>query len=268
MTVCGHDQKALWNSLIGSNDDIYYHWSYNETFYKVGDGEPVLFYLSDANTRIYSVLMLRKISDLRPFRDFAAYYDASTPYGYGGTVMKGALNFELLELFFDEMSAFFEDNNIVSEYQRLDPVSGNVALYAGQPYDCTVCSKTVCMRLESAQQIWNDMKSPCRNRIRKAQNNGVVTTSGFDEYFMCVFRDIYTQTMARRNASSFYFFNDDFFESILTNLKDNARIYLALYRDKPVSAILNLYSAGNAMYHLGGSPYRLYESRCQQPLDL
>ena len=253
MTVCGREQKELWNSLIGKDDEIYYHWSYNEAFYKMGDGEPTLFYLSDKNTRIYCVLMRRKISDLELFKDFSGYYDVSTPYGYGGTTMKGALNFELLEQFFDEMTAYCTANKIVSEYQRLDPVSRNAALYAGQPYDCTDFSKTVCMSLQSPEQIWSDMKSQCRNHIRKAIKNEISVKSGYDEQFMRIFRDIYTQTMERRDASSYYFFNNAFFDSMLTNLRENARIYVAFYNDKPISSVLMLYAGNNATYHLGGS---------------
>jgi hypothetical protein len=57
MTVCDHGQKDLWNTLIGRDDDIYYHWAYSDAFYQVGSGLPTLFYLSDGRTRIYTVLM-------------------------------------------------------------------------------------------------------------------------------------------------------------------------------------------------------------------
>jgi hypothetical protein len=89
MTVCDHGQKDLWNTLIGRDDDIYYHWAYSDAFYQVGSGLPTLFYLSDGRTRIYTVLMMRELWTLEPFEEFVGYYDVATPYGYGGIVLKG-----------------------------------------------------------------------------------------------------------------------------------------------------------------------------------
>ncbi len=253
MTVCEHSQKDLWNALICGDDDIYYHWAYSDTFYHMGSGQPTLFYLSDGRTRIYTVLMIRKISSIEPFNDFDNFYDVATPYGYGGTALKGPPNETLLSQFFNEMSTYLIQHNVVAEYSRLDPVSGNVGLYAGQPYDCTDFSKTVCMRLHSPEQILSDMKSECRNRIRKAAKNAVTVVSGFDTRYMAIFRDVYYETMKRHNTKPYYFFNDAFFRSTLSNFKEHAHIYLAICNDIPISAILILYSAGNALYHLGGS---------------
>ncbi len=253
MTVCNHEQKELWNTLIGKDDDIYYHWAYSDSFYQVGSGIPTLFYLSDGRTRIYTVLMIRKISDLEPFGDFVGYHDVATPYGYGGTVVKGFPNGQLLEQFFDEMSAQLRSLNVVAEYSRLDPVSGNVGLYGGQPYDCNDFTKTVCMRLESAEQVFADMKGTSRNHIRKAIENKITVTSGFDDSYLDIFRNIYNETMARRNANSYYYFNDAFYSSILSGLNGKAKFYVAWYQGLPISSTIMLYSAGNATYHLGGT---------------
>ena len=253
MTVCDHGQKDLWNELIGADDEVYYHWGYSDAFYKIGSGIPTLFYLSDGCTRIYNVLMMRELWKLEPFEDFTGYYDVATPYGYGGTSMKGPPNEALLKQFFDEMSVYLKQQKVVAEYSRLDPVIGNVSLYDGQPYDCSDYSKTVCIRLQSPDQIWNDMKSSCRNRIRSACASDITVTSGLDARLMTEFRVVYEKTMKRRQAKPYYFFNDAFFESILSNLTGHTKIYLAHHDGVVVSALLILYSAGNAKSHLGGN---------------
>jgi hypothetical protein len=196
--------------------------------------------------------MLREISDLEPFKDFAGFRDAATPYGYGGITVKGPPNGALLKRFFDEMNAFCRDNRIVSEYHRIDPVGGSVAWYDGQPYDCTDSSKVVCIRLESPEQILSDMTHNCRNRVRKARSSGVVFEAGYDERFMGIFRAIYERTMAHNHAKDYYYFNDAFFDSMLENLQGKAKIYLSVYNGLPVSVAFAIYSAGNAAFHFSG----------------
>jgi hypothetical protein len=252
MTVCDHGQKDLWNTLIGRDDDIYYHWAYSDAFYQVGSGLPTLFYLSDGRTRIYTVLMMRELWTLEPFEEFVGYYDVATPYGYGGIVLKGPWNEGLLDQFYDEMTAYFNERRVVAEFSRLDPVSGNVGLYAGRPYDCADYTKTVRMYLDTPEQVFSDMKSTSRNRIRKALENEVNVTMGYNQSYFDIFREIYDETMTRRNARAYYYFSDAFYGSMLEGLKGKAKIYIAWYRELPVSLSCFVFR-GNATYHLGGS---------------
>jgi lipid II:glycine glycyltransferase (peptidoglycan interpeptide bridge formation enzyme) len=197
--------------------------------------------------------MMRELWTLEPFEEFVGYYDVATPYGYGGIVLKGPWNEGLLDQFYDEMTAYFNERRVVAEFSRLDPVSGNVGLYAGRPYDCADYTKTVRMYLDTPEQVFSDMKSTSRNRIRKALENEVNVTMGYNQSYFDIFREISDETMTRRNARAYYYFSDAFYGSMLEGLKGKAKIYIAWYRELPVSAFLVLYSAGNATYHLGGS---------------
>jgi hypothetical protein len=248
--------KEIWDSLICKDADIYYKWQYVDAFKVIGDGQPFLAYYESGNSKLYNVFLKRDISNHKFFKTHindSLYYDITTPYGYGGIVLNGEENIiKEYQLLFDE---YCIKNNIICEFVRLNPLSDNFKYYLNTHYECRRLSNTVYIQLESETQIWNNFKSQCRNKIRKAQNNGIEIKSGFNNKFMDEFKNIYYHTMNRDNGTDYYFFDNSFFKSVVKKLNRNATIYTAYYNDKPISSILILFSGKNAHYHLGGSLY-------------
>lgn len=254
--VVDFEDKETWDSLICKDADIYYKWQYVDAFRVIGDGEPFLAFYESGNSKLYNVFFKRDISNHKFFKEQinnSLYYDLTTPYGYGGIVINGDESIvKKYQLLFDE---YCLKNNIICEFVRLNPLSNNFKYYLDTQYECIKLSHTVYIQLESETQIWDNLRSACRNRIRKAQNNGVEIKSGFNSNFMEEFKNIYYHTMNRDNGTDYYFFDNSFFYSILKNLNRNAKIFTAYYNDKPISSILILFSGENAHYHLGGSLY-------------
>lgn len=246
--------KEIWDSLICEDADIYYKWQYVDAFRVIGDGEPFLAYYESGNSKLYNVFLKRDISNHEFYKariNDSLYYDITTPYGYGGIVLNGEENIvKEYQLLFDE---YCIKNNIICEFVRLNPLSNNFKYYMDTHYECIKLSTTVYIQLESEIKIWDDFKSSCRNKIRKAQNNDIEIKSGFDSKFMDEFKEIYYRTMDRDKGTNYYYFENGFFDSILKNLNKNGRIYTAYYNEKPISSILILFSGKNAHYHLGGS---------------
>lgn len=53
--------------------------------------------------------------------------------------------------------------------------------------------------------------------------------------------------------TGYYFFNNDFFNDIEKNLKNNAIIYSAYMNNIPISSSIIIYNGKNVHYHLSGS---------------
>ena len=70
----------------------------------------------------------------------------------------------------------------------------------------------------------------------------------FKEFF-----ELYNETMKRDNATEYYYFSKDFFESIYINMKNNAKLYIVYYQERAINALLVIYNETNANYHLSGS---------------
>lgn len=257
--VVDFDNKAKW-SEITNDREVYYQWQYVDAFQKRGDGTPVLAYASDGTEAVTNVFFLRNINEDLKIDLEKQYFDIATPYGYGGVDYKGN-NKQLLHFFFEKFEEYCKEKNIVSEFIRLCPFTDNYKNYEdSNDYIINKISKTVGMKLESPEQIWNDMKSSCRGKVRKAQKNNLVVKSGFTKRQMDEFKKIYYDTMGRDNADNYYFFDDEFFDSVLKNLANFANIYTVYLDQTPISSTIVIYNGNSAHYHLSGtlSDYMTY----------
>ena len=248
--IIGFENKEEWAKIV-FNGEIYYQWEYVDAFYRNGDGIPKLAYAELEDEYVYNVFFIRDIvKDLKLNNEYSCY-DIITPYGYGG-VNANTNNRNLINYFFKNFSIYCNQNKIVSEFVRFNPLLNNFRYYSDD-YDIINASKTVYMKLDNSEQIWNDLESRCRNTIRKARNNNLEIKSGLNKKMLSEFIDIYNETMRRDNANSYYFFNDDFFDSILNNLEKNAKIYTVYYEGKAINSSIILFNGENAHYHLSGT---------------
>ena len=246
--------KEEWESIVGKNCEVYDMWQYVSAFEKNDDGEATLIYKKYKNGLIYNIVFKRNISEIPEFRNDKNWFDFISPYGYAGVKVNGKITNENLKDFFKEYSEYCKNNNVISEFIRLNPLQENEKNYIfDKSFNIIYNSKTVFIKLESQEQIWNDLKSTCRNRIRKAQNNGIIIKSGFSDKMFEEFLNIYRETMNRDNAKDYYYFNEDFFNDIKLNMNNNATIVTAYLNDTAIDSVLIIYNGDNAHYHLGGT---------------
>ena len=249
--IIDFNNKDKWQEVT-KNREVYYQWQYVDAFYQIGDGIPKLAYAELNGEYIINVFFLRSIA-----KDFSLaekeydYYDIITPYGYGGIDCVKE-NTELLQYYHKMFENYCVKNNIISEFVRLCPFTNNYVNYDNS-YEIINVSKTVYMKLDNPNQIWNDMEGRCRTSIRKALNNNLIVKSGFDKKMLNEFVEIYRETMTRDSADNYYFFNDVFFDSIYNNLDKFAKIYTVYLDEKPVSSSIVLFNSCGAHYHLSGT---------------
>lgn len=237
--------------------DVYYLPEYLNAFQLNGDGNPVLFYHKGENYEAANVVILRKISDIEGLGQFKSNedkYDIITPYGYGGFLVNGEITDKNINELSDIYTEFCRSEHIISEFVRFHPLLHNHEKLENM-YEVVEAGNTVLMELHSEEDIWKNITSKNRNMIRKAEKNGIVIKNGFSKNLMKSFRVLYEATMDRDHAQKYYYFNDQFYESILAKAKDMAKIFYAEYEDKIISASIILYSNGKMHYHLSGSDY-------------
>ena len=119
-------------------------------------------------------------------------------------------------------------------------------------YDVLDLGKTISIDLSSEDAIWNNFTSKNRNTIRSAQKNNIEIKHCFDKKTFNEFKNIYEITMNKDNADSYYYFKDDFYDSILNDLYDNGDIFFAEYEDKPIAATIILKCNDKLTYHFSG----------------
>lgn len=253
LKVYNLETSEEWDQIVRSFDNYDTYWlsGYVKAFKIHGDGEPLLFYYEDSKVRGINVVMKRDVAEDSRFKGIIAekiFWDFASPYGYGGWIIEGDNSDSL----FDAYEKWCKNNGIVSEFVRFHPVLENHK-FSQSRYDVIPLGNTVAMDLSSPEVIWSNIHSKNRNMIRKAIKNGIVIYSGrFPEIFF-EFRKIYNATMDKDNAEEYYYFEPEFYNSILNDLPQNAQVFYAVYEGKVIAASIMLAANGYMNYHLSGS---------------
>lgn len=251
--VLNLEHSNEWDNIVRSfkKYDVYWLSGYVKAFNKHGDGEPLLFYYEEKNSRAINVVMKRDISDDPNFLEVlpkGQYFDLTTPYGYGGWIIEAEDTTKIFTLY----EEWCKKNNIVSEFVRYHPIIKNYE-YTKNYYNTTFIGKTVAIDLNSPETIFENMTGKNRNCIRKAKKNGIKVYNGrFPEIYE-KFQLIYKETMDKNNADSYYYFNEDFFQSLCEDLPYNSQIFYATLEDKIIAGAIILVSNCKMNYHLSGS---------------
>ena len=248
------EQADEWDKVVRSfvSHDVYYLPGYARAFQLHGDGEPMLFYYEGDDIKGINVVMKRDIADVEFFADKIerdTYFDFITPYGYGGWIIEGSGDVSDLA---DKYTKWCAEHNIVSEFVRYHPLLNNVSCLK-EFYEVVDLGKTISIDLSSPDVIWANLTSKNRNMVRKAEKSGVNIFHGQFPQIYETFKHIYNLTMDSDNASEYYYFRDDFYDSIINDLSDEAQIFWAEVEGKIIAASIMISTNGRMNYHLSGS---------------
>ena len=253
LSVYSLEKTEQWDSVVRTfvEYDVYWLSGYVKAFQIHGDGDPLLFLFEGYGVRAMNVVMKRDISKMEPFSgkiESNAYFDFSTPYGYGGWLIEG----ETYEQLFTEYEEWCLKNGVISEFVRFHPVLKN-HLYVESAYVVVFLGETVVVNLNSPEAIWSNITSKNRNVIRKAQKNGIKIYNGNYPDIYDKFKVIYNDTMDKDNAEEYYYFEEEFYMSILDDLPQNAQVFYATLDSKVIAASIIIAANGKQTYHLSGS---------------
>ena len=237
-----------------NNYDVYYFPEYAKTCDLIEKGEMYLFVFEDNDHIFYYPFRMRCISDIQALSDYSGWYDITTDYGYGGPIIwtyDGNVQQTFIHNAIQCFNSFCQDQHIVTEFCRFHPLYEN-ALNIRPYYDPIFCNKTVWVDLSlSEQACFKQFRSGHRSDIRKANQHGIhVELCNFYEH-LDTFYTLYIQTMQRVNASKFYFFKKEFFESTLKNLKNHSGLFVAMYQGVHVASGIYIWGHKWIHYHFG-----------------
>ncbi|MDP4132469.1 MAG: GNAT family N-acetyltransferase [Bacillota bacterium] len=253
LQIISIDQSDRWDNIVKSfkDYDVYYLSGYVKAFELHGDGEPMLFYFDNGSTRAINVAMKRDIAKDENFVGKIpenTYFDLSTPYGYGGFIIEG----DDIKSLNDSYGEYCQKNNIISEFVRFNPVINNCR-NAAETYETVCLGNTVCIDTTNDDIIWDNFISQNRNKIRKAKKSGLKVFWGRDEWLIDEFIKIYNETMKRDNATSYYYFNKEFYQSVFNDLKYNSMFFYTKLNDEIIAISIIMYCNNKMHYHLSAS---------------
>ncbi len=224
--------------------DIYYTKEYCR-LYETKQSKAFLFVCSEGkNIGIYPFLK----TSIQGYSGFEEYYDIETPYGYGGPLVNN-YDKEFNVVFEESFLEFCYKNNIIAEFVRFHPILENKNIFKNN-IDIIFDRNTIVIDLSRGiERVWEeDITSKNRNMIRKGEKNNlqIQITEDYQEFL-----EIYNNTMRKVNASSFYFFNEDYYKSII-KIKGISIFTVMLNEEIIATAIFMKYNK-HFHYHLAGS---------------
>lgn len=259
--LLGLDESEQWRKWLikAGCHDVYFFPEYARSWSNVEQGTSQLFvYESEGNVFIYP-FRRRSFAQVEGLSDFSDWYDITSDYGYGGPFVSLRKEGSPSDFMIQAISALDEtcrERNIVSEFCRFHPLLANFQ-YVEAFYQPINCTRTAWIDLTlSPEEIWRQIRKGHRYDLRKAEKKGVeiLIVSGIEDSLICY--DLYIQTMKDINASRYYYFNRDLFESTIRLLSEYVVIFLAKYQGKTTAASMFIYGDRFFHYHFSGMDRR------------
>jgi len=252
--------SGLWDATIRSvpHYDVHQLSAYVRAFARDQNAEPLLVWYEDDGGVALQTVMKRDVATsgrLESLVEPGQWFDLVTPYGYGGFLVEGSINWGNLRR---EYSKFCDEQSVVCEFVRFFLDSEYAYHFSGST---RIAMSNVVRSLSlSEEEIWSDYEHKVRKNVKKAARAGLqfeVDTAGdrLDDFLR-----IYYGTMGRTGASEEFFFSSDFFDD-LKQLEENVAWVHVLHDDKVVSSELVLLDSDRAYSFLGGTDSGYFEMR-------
>jgi hypothetical protein len=240
------------NGFPKDGSDIYFSPEYSLLNSPLEDGAPKCIKFENSEGIAIYPYLERNIPLV--LTDGKEMKDVTTPYGYGGPIST-IYSPSFVESFNKALDEYFLDMGYVSEFIRFHPVLENHKLrsceviYVHDTYGVDFGGKDFTKSLT----FWKDS---LKRGVKKAEKlNLRFEMNILDERELDDFIKIYTRTMERKKALSFYFFNDQYWDLLLELSKRNMVFIASVFfeEEKIASAIFLSWNGFYLHYHLGGS---------------
>jgi hypothetical protein len=206
---------------------------------------------------------------LVPFirRDITAdLWDATSAYGYGGPLVSTGAPPDFADAAFRAAVDVLREAGCVSCFLRLHPLlnahwKSSLGLVVEQ-------GRTVSIDLtKPPDKLWQETRSRHKNGINRARRAGVTVRLDRNFEALSHFIDLYNQTMTRRCATAYYFFDGQYYRSLVDGLGKDLLLFVAEEADQVIGGALFTLArpSGIMQYHLSGSDW---DYRHRQPTKI
>lgn len=234
-------------------EDIYFDERYGKISEKMENGKVGIFNYICSEGNVRNIFIKREI----PIKlNNKVYYDITTPYGYGGPIIKYKNEKDkekILSEYKKKFSLYCEENNIVSEFIRFHPIVNNACDFK-TIYDIEKNRMTLGTNLKAYNDpVKEEFSKSCRKNIRRALKAGVKYEIEEAPKSIDDFIKVYYSTMDRNKADNFYYFDKNYFEDAIKYFKNNILIVKAIFEGKTIAAGFYFIFNKTIHIHLSGT---------------
>ena len=261
-TLTTIDSKSWDNTLKEIGEYDFFHMSgYHRLAELRGEGRAEMLVYREGNYVVAFPLLLRKI---KPMDDKLNFVDATSVAGLAGPISSAPLPDKTRKRFHEYLQDYFEQNNIVSVYSRLNPVMNQPELLKGYG-EVVEIGVTQSIDLTPPPEVqYARYRKSHRHNIRRLKRMGFVCEIVGVEY-LDDFMRIYIQTMDKLNANKAYYYDKSYFEFLLREMSDVMCLFICRDGENLASAkicssccgIVESYLSGTANEYLPLAPAKL-----------
>lgn len=233
-------QTNRWQQILElfNIKDIYYSCEYLVSALRLDPGQAALFYFVDdgGEGEVAYPFIKRELKE-----EGILFYDVTTPFGYGGPVFKiKGDGYKLAENFLAGFSKYCHAEKIVAEFIRFHPLMRNADFFKDE-LDLIPVHDTYTLSLKSGMFQEGNHEVECTSEYT-VKKLGTVKHM-FD--FLVLY---YSTIRLNEETDSFYFFTNDYFESLVSSLGPNLHLF-GVYKDNKLLAACYLLTKGDVIYH-------------------
>ena len=213
-------------------EDIYFNREFLKVYEEHEKGVLKRFDFKDDDGEMFMFFIQKPILE----KGGEGFFDITTPYGYGGPVMKNYLSGReksLSEKFFSAFESYCHAEKIISFFCRFHPIIENAA-YCQSGFDEIKLTRKIVvtdLRKDLSEEItkraWKDS--------RYASRNGVVFEENTADRYLTDFINMYYELMSNKQAGDFYFFSETYFDYLFKNFPENVKLVTTFCNDIPMN---------------------------------
>lgn len=231
-------QTNRWQQILDlfNITDIYYSCEYLASALKLDPGQASLFYFMDdsGEGEVAYPFIKREMSE-----EGLLFYDITSPFGYGGPVLriKGD-GYKLAANFLAGFSEYCRAEKIAAEFIRFHPLMNNAEFFQDELELISVYD-TYTLPLQ---------KMAFQNNPGDYTSEYTVKKLGTVKHMFDFLVLYYSTIRMNEDTDSYYFFTNDYFESLVSALGPNLHLFGA-YKDNKLLAACYLLTKGDVIYH-------------------
>ncbi|MFO0388300.1 MAG: GNAT family N-acetyltransferase [Alphaproteobacteria bacterium] len=241
-----------WRSVLshfGEIDCTYlpeYHLAYS---LRIKNSEALLWHFTSGNEHfIYPFLLTPVMIADKP----TGHYDISGIYGYTGPIAT-TRDTHFLKTSWQAFDAYTAEKNIITEFVRFSPFNKNEVF--AHPDTKVEANRTLAASIlpKTEGELLSLLGSKTRNMLRKAEREGLTARELSLPEYLPAFRHLYADTMTRNNAPEFFWYDDAYWNHMLSLGKNGLRLFGAFAGENLVAVSMAVVHGICGLYHLGAS---------------
>lgn len=248
------DQSDFWMETLEEIGvyDTYHLPTYHRLAEIRGEGDAIMLIYREGRHIIAFPMLLRNIPLTAALNVGYGLKDTTSVYGYGGPIANGDVPDDVKDRFAQAVDDFYKNFHIVCAFSRLHPIIGNHRLLEGYGQLTEVGAVISIDLTTSPEEQYARYRRNHKKGIGHLRECGLICDEvgkdGLDD-----FMQIYYETMDRKEAEPYYYFDRQYFDYLLTEMSEVTHLFLTRKDRTAVSCCIAFTCNGFVQGHLGGT---------------